>query len=163
VDIDIDHAAVQAFWEAHGEAFGGGPVPPQFWFMDTPEGADKLAGLVVHGPKRATASLARDYSDAEPIPAVGGLWVVVDGAGRPAALIRTTDVRRGPLSSVSDQFAWDEGEGDRSREHWLRAHCAYFERQAAAEGFEFHPGIETVFERFEVLWPTTDDSRASEE
>ena len=26
---------------------------------------------------------------------------------------------RGPLSSVDDQFAWDEGEGDRTRDSWL--------------------------------------------
>ncbi len=162
MDIEIDRAAVQAFWEEHGDEFGGGPVPPQFWFLDTPQGADKLAGLVVHGPKRATASLACGYSDAEPIPVVGGRWIVVDGAGRPAALIRTTDVRVGPLSSVSEQFAWDEGEGDRSRDWWLRAHHEVFAREAAGGGFEFHPDIETVFERFEVLWPTTNEPDDSE-
>jgi hypothetical protein len=35
----------------------------------------------------------------------------------------------------------------------LDAHRRYFGRQAAREGFVMHDGIETVFERFEIVWP----------
>ena len=32
-------------------------------------------------------------------------------------------------------------------------HTNFFTRQAEAEGFDFHPDIETVFERFKIVWP----------
>jgi hypothetical protein len=51
------------------------------------------------------------------------------------------------------RIAWDEGEGDRSLDWWLAAHRRYFNQQAATLGFEMHDNIETVFERFEVVWP----------
>ena len=79
--------------------------------------------------------------------------MLVDGEHRPRAIWRTTDIRIGPLSSVDEQFAWDEGEGDRTRDWWLAAHRRFFARVAAARGFDMHDAIETVFERFEVLWP----------
>ena len=50
-----------------------------------------------------------------------------------------------------DRFAWDEGEGDRTRAHWLDAHTRCFTRALAAMGQEMHPDIEVVFERFEVV------------
>lgn len=78
-----------------------------------------------------------------------------DGDGRPLAVVRTTDVRVGPLSSVDDSFAWDEGEGDRTRAWWLDGHTRFFTRQCAALGLTFSDDIGVVFERFELVWPTT--------
>jgi hypothetical protein len=43
--------------------------------------------------------------------------------------------------------------GPRTCEWWLDAHREYFRRQAAREGFTMHDCIETVFERFEIMWP----------
>jgi uncharacterized protein YhfF len=83
---------------------------------------------------------------------VGDLWVAADAAGRPRALLRTTEVRVGPLSSVDDAFAWDEGEGDRSRAMWLADHEAFFRRQLPTLGLELDPDMPTVFERFEVVY-----------
>jgi uncharacterized protein YhfF len=123
-------------------------------FGDSPEMADELGQLILHGPKRATAGLRRDFTD-DDLPRVGGHVVVVDGRGEPLCIFQTTDVRVGPLSSVDGAFAWDEGEGDRSRDWWLNAYREFFTRQAGREGFEFSPDIETVFERFKVVWPET--------
>jgi hypothetical protein len=50
-------------------------------------------------------------------------------------------------------FAWEKGEGDRTRNWWLDAHRRYFARQASRERFEVDDDILTVFERFEVVWP----------
>jgi len=79
--------------------------------------------------------------------------VVLRGDGTPVAVIRTTDVRVGPLSSVDEQFAWDEGEGERTREWWLEAHRRFFRRTFAARGWEYDEDLEIVFERFVVVWP----------
>ena len=106
------------------------------------------------GRKRATAGLLRSYEDAGlSCPEPGAFGVVVDRDEQPRCIIRTTEVRVGALTSVDDRFAWDEGEGDRSRDYWLAEHRAYFRRAAADAGFTMHDRIETVFERFEVVWP----------
>jgi uncharacterized protein YhfF len=122
-------------------------------FGDSAELAEELLGLVLDGRKRATAgSVAAFEREGAPLSSVGDHWVVVDGAGRPRAVLRTTDVRVGPLSSVDDAFAWDEGEGDRTRTMWLADHEAYFRRELASFGLEFDADMATVFERFEVVY-----------
>jgi uncharacterized protein YhfF len=105
-----------------------------------------------------SSGLPQDWSansvrTGEPPPAVGGYVVLLDGADRPRAIWRTTGLRVGPLNSVDERFAWDEGEGERTREWWLAAHRRFFERRAAEQGFQMHDQIETIFERFEVVWP----------
>jgi uncharacterized protein YhfF len=123
-------------------------------FGDSPEMATELANLVIAGIKRATASLARDYGeDREPIPKPGDFVMMLNGDERPMFIWRTTEVTIKPLSQVDQAFAWDEGEGDRTRNWWLAAHRRYFSWQASREGFEFEDEILTVFERFEVVWP----------
>jgi uncharacterized protein YhfF len=123
-------------------------------FGDGPDMATALAELTVAGIKRATAGLVRQFGPGgEPPPVVGGYVILLDGADRPCAVWRTTEVRIGPLNSVDERFAWDEGEGERTREWWLGAHRRYFERRAAAQGFQMHDEIETMFERFEIVWP----------
>lgn len=116
--------------------------------------ASELAALVVAGTKRATAGLLRDFTlNGEPMPIVGGYVVLIDGEGTPQCIWRTTEVEIKPLNAVDEKFAWDEGEGERMRDWWLAGHLRYFTRQAAREGFEMHDAIETVFERFTVVWP----------
>jgi uncharacterized protein YhfF len=154
---EIDRAAVMAFWQrgqTRGEVPNDRDEPDAVeHFGDRPELADELLELVLHGPKRATAgSLAAFEHEGAALPAVGDHWVVVDGSGRPRAVLRTTEVRVGPLSSVDDAFARDEGEGDRTRDSWLVDHHAYFRRELAALGIPFDPDLPTVFERFEVAY-----------
>ena len=123
-------------------------------FGDSPAMADELGLLILNGPKRATAGLYSDFEgDIGSLPKVGAYVVVIDGKAAPLCIFQTTEVRIGPLSSVDEKFARDEGEGDRTREWWLAAHTEFFQRQAEREGFECTPDIETVFERFKVVWP----------
>jgi uncharacterized protein YhfF len=146
--------ATDAMWQAYRAAAGLDHDRYEVVaFGDSPEMADDLADLVVSGPKRATAGLLCDFQGGEPIPEVGGHVVAIDGKGRPRCIWRTTEVTIKPLIEVDEAFAWDEGEGDRTRDDWLDGHRRFFTRQAAREGFEFHDRIETVFERFTVVWP----------
>lgn len=129
-------------------------LPPTECFGDSADLADELLDLVLTGPKRATAALVAefDYED-EPLPRIGGHWVAHDGDGEPKVVLRTTELRLGPLSSVDEQFAWDEGEGDRTLDWWLREHRRYFQRCCERLGIDFDDSIEVVFERFRVVWP----------
>ncbi len=123
-------------------------------FGDGSEAWDELVELVLRGTKRATASLARDYAPGgDPMPRVDDFVVVVDSKGTPRCIWRTTEIVVKPLIDVDDAFAWDEGEGDRTRDSWLADHRDYFAGQAAQEGFEMSDEIEAVFERFEIVWP----------
>jgi uncharacterized protein YhfF len=151
-----DTAAAEAFW---GRYLAAVAEPPSvrwsdlFQFGDSLELAEELLGLVLHGPKRATAGAAAEYeADGVLLPVVGDRSIACDGHGRPWAVLRTTDVRVGPLSSVDDAFAWDEGEGDRTRADWLRGHEAYFRRVLPGLGLEFHDDLPVVFERFDVVY-----------
>ena len=87
------------------------------------------------------------------MPRVGDFVLVVDSKGSPKCIWRTTEITVKPLIAVDDAFAWDEGEGDRTRDSWLSDHREYFSDQAEREGFEMSDTIETVFERFEIVWP----------
>ena len=158
VDIaPVDQRAVDAMWLAYVVDSGyDGPLVTAYAFGDSAELADELGTLVLHGPKRATACLLLEFEALkEPLPVVGDRCAVLGGDGRPLAIVRTTEVRVGPLSSVDSRFAWDEGEGDRTRAWWLAAHTRYFTRQCTAMDVTFDDDIAVVFERFELLWPPT--------
>jgi uncharacterized protein YhfF len=153
--IDLD--AVSSFWSratASGAVAEGTPLPSLIEpFGDSVELADELIDLVVHGPKRATASAMVDYEiEQRTLPEPGLLSIATDGSGTARAVLRTTEVRVGPLASVDDAFAWDEGEGDRTRASWLTDHETYFRRYLPTIGVEFDPDMSTVFERFEVVY-----------
>ena len=150
-----DPTAVAAMWSEFCAATGvsGDPVDV-FAFGLTVEQADGLGRLVLHGPKRATAGLVADFeAEGTPLPQVGDHNVFVLGDGRPGGVLRTTDIRIGPLSSVDAQFAWDEGEGDRSLAYWLEAHRDYCRRRCEALGMPYSEAVAVAFERFELVWP----------
>jgi ribonuclease BN (tRNA processing enzyme)/uncharacterized protein YhfF len=155
--VPVDVAGGRRLWR---EYLATNPVqPPEDdlvveCFGDSPELADTLIRLVADGPKRATAGLVAAYSaEGEPLPRVGSHWVACDGSGVPRAVLRTTELRVGPLSSVDEQFAWDEGEDDRTLASWLDGHRRYFRRECERLGLEFTDDVEVCFERFDVVWP----------
>ena len=147
--------AIEAFWQDYRRARG---VPDQSYdvcrFGSSPAMGDELLALVLKGQKRATACLMQQIeAGREGMARVGGYCVMLDGRDRPAAIWRTTDVTVKPLNQVDDAFAWDEGEGDRTRADWLRMHVSYYTALAEREGFTFDEGMTTVFERFTIVWP----------
>lgn len=155
--IETDNAAARAMWAAYRASLAEPPpeqLPPVETFGDSPELADELIAFVVDGPKRATAGLVAEFEAAgEELPRVGDHWIACDGSGTPRVVLRSAEVRIGPLSSVDAQFAWDEGEYDRSLESWLRGHNAFFARSCERLGIEFSDRLDVVFERFQVVWP----------
>lgn len=147
--------AVVAFWNAYRANRG---VPEQDYDVcrmgSSAEMGDELLDLILRGPKRATACLLRDVeTGGETMPRVGGHVVVVDGSDRPRAIWRTRTVDVKPLDQVDAAFAWDEGEGDRTRADWLAMHNSYFDAQSKDRGFAFDDSMPAVFERFTLVWP----------
>jgi ribonuclease BN (tRNA processing enzyme)/uncharacterized protein YhfF len=153
VDVQAGRRMWRDYLAARPDLPVDGEVPVEF-FGDGPRMADELIAVVLEGPKRATAGLVAGYVAAgEPLPRVGSHWVACDGAGRPRAVLRTTELRVGPLGSVDAAFAWDEGEDDRTLESWLEGHRRYFRRECERLGAEFSDDLEVCFERFDVVWP----------
>ena len=144
----------QAFWDQfcaetkhqgkpfNAEYFGGTDV------------ADELLGLVLKGQKQATCMLARWinlYPEIE--PKIGNLTIILDAKEKPHCVIKTTKVHIAPVNSVTKEFAWREGEGERTREDWLRIHNKFFEAEAKEYGFDYTPEDPAIFEEFEMVWP----------
>jgi len=152
----LDDQSAAAMWAAfvgaHPEHAGENPAFERFG--DSAEMADELLALVLDGTKRATAGAVVEFrAEDEPLPRIGGLWIVADAQGTARCVLRSTQLRIGPLDSVDEAFASDEGEGDRTRPWWLEAHRDYFRGSCARLGVEFSDRLEVVFERFAVVWP----------
>ena len=156
---------IAAFWErAQQHAnLGGVPSymgvdplavlrPPAWAFGATPEQADDLLALVIDGTKTATASALWDYeAEGEELPTVGTLGIVLDGAGRPRALVVTSGVRTVPFAEVDEEHAHAEGEGDRSLASWREVHEDFFTKHASHDR-GFSADMPVVLEQIEVLY-----------
>lgn len=155
--VRVDRDAGLAMWAEYRAAHPEAPTDDDVvveCFGDSPELADELIAFVVDGPKRATAGLVAEYAaDGDALPRIGSHWVACDGSGRPRAVLRTTELRLGPVSSVDPQFAWDEGEYERTLESWLEGHRRYWRRSCERIGMEYSDDLEVCFERFRVVWP----------
>ena len=145
------------FWARFQAATGETAKGPRFVdaFADSPDLQDELAALVIAGDKRATAALDRWYDDTTR-PRPGDLALILDGRSDPACVIRTTRIDIMPVSKVDAEFAFEEGEGDKTLQWWLDAHRAYWLREAAREGLDYHDDLDVCCERFELVWAPQD-------
>ena len=129
-------------------------TPYQVWYFgNSAEMALELADLVIAGVKTATASLAKTNEvEPENAPVDDGYSVVTDFAGEPLCIIQTAEIRHLPFCQVNADFAFDEGEGDRTLEYWRRVHHDYFTREASKLGFDFDENSIVCCERFKLLF-----------
>lgn len=153
---DLPDPEVQAFWERSCRALNLPlDTPYDAWdFGDSATMADELLELVLARTKRATAGLVEAFRrDGEPVPEVGDLSVILDGAGRPRCVIETTSVEVKPFHAVDAVFAATEGEGDGSLRYWRDAHRRFFGRECARLGLgAFREGMAVVCETFELRY-----------
>ncbi|GAA2021751.1 ASCH domain-containing protein [Pseudokineococcus marinus] len=167
MDADRPADEIVRFWETARSRAGLGrlsvvtgtsaatAVPPPAWaFGADPQQADELLALVLEGTKTATASARWEYeAEGEELPRPGELSIVLDGAGHPRALVRTTSVDVVPFRDVTAEHAHAEGEGDRSLAHWRAVHERFFSATLAEVGRGFDDGLLVVCERLQLLHP----------
>lgn len=115
---------------------------------------DELADLVLAGDKRATTSLYELYEfENEKIPCVGDYSIILDGSDHAVCIIRDIDVEIMPFCCVDEEYAFTEGEGDKSLDYWRREHEKFFSQELMEEtGREFKPDAKVVCETFEVVF-----------
>lgn len=154
----MTNEAVQQFWQdyiatlddkhPHHQA-----VYSAWGFGDSPQMANDLGALVLAGTKTATASAVWSYEDdGDPEPYPGEISIILDGNQQPMCIIQTTEIFVKPFNEVDAQFAYDEGEGDRSLTYWRDAHERFFTRAFADSDREFTETMPVLCERFKVIY-----------
>lgn len=124
-----------------------------YHFCADEENANTCAWLVLEGEKRATAGLLWSYEDDdEPLPQVGQLTVVTDWDEAPQCIIETTSVEICPFEEVDAEFAYEEGEDDKSLAHWRAEHWKFFSQECEAIGKIPDARMPVILERFNVVW-----------
>ena len=149
---------VEAFWQAYLASLPEGVEPPssyEAWsFCDNEEAANELGDLVKAGIKTATCSLVWEYeAENEELPQVGDVSIITNWDGDPLCIIETIEVQVKAFNEVEKEFAYDEGEGDRSLVYWRRVHWDVFSKECLAIGQESTETMPLVCERFRVVFP----------
>jgi uncharacterized protein YhfF len=120
---------------------------------DSPEMADELGALIANGSKTATCSSVWEWeAEGQAWPQAGHLTLVLNGAGQPLCMIEVVEVTVKPFNQVDAQFAYEEGEGDRSLDYWRSIHQHFFERGLSRIDKQFSEDIPLVCERFKVIY-----------
>lgn len=123
-------------------------------FGDIPELADELGQLVLNGTKTGTCSVLWEWeAEQSPPPTVGLKTIVLNWEGIPLCIIETTEVTIRAFNALDAQFAYNEGEGDRTLESWRCEHWKYFSRVLPKIGKAPTPDMPLVCERFRVIYP----------
>lgn len=154
--IRIEDPSIKIMWNKYLSSGGVDEKKERFttWhFCDNPKDADELASLVKSGIKTATSSLCEiyDIDEEDTLPKVGECSIITDWAGRAQCIIETVEVTLVPFKDVDEDFAYSEGEGDRSLEHWRRVHRNFFMRELEEHPIEFSEDMLVVCEKFKVV------------
>ena len=124
------------------------------YYYGYPEQADEILAALLRGDKRATTGLRCLYElENEPLPQVGQYSVILDSQGLPRCITRISRVEITRFRDISEEYAFIEGEGDKSLTWWKNAHRELFTRECREDaGIEFGEDMECVCEYFEVVY-----------
>jgi len=121
-------------------------------FCNDEKNANELAELTLQGIKRATTSLKYWYEvENEKIPEEGDLNIITDWKGNPVCVIKNVKVSIIPFKDVDEDFAYREGEGDKSLKYWRDVHIEYFTKELKEKDIEFNEDMLVVCEEFDVV------------
>ena len=123
------------------------------FFGDSADMADRLLIPILSGIKTATCSSLWEWEHENETPLTPGtLAVIIDGSGTPRCIIETLSVTPTPYNEVDADFAYHEGENDRTLEGWRKAHWAFFSRTLPRIGREPAETMPLLCERFRVIY-----------
>jgi uncharacterized protein YhfF len=149
---------IEAYWQSYLDTLSeDSPVRDEQYLAeawgDSPQMADELGALISAGTKTATCSALWEYeAEGESLPEVGVKTVVLDGNDAPLCIVETTEVEIRPYEEVDAQFAYEEGEGDRSLDYWREAHWRFFSHTLPNIGKEPTTDMPLVCERFHIVY-----------
>ena len=114
---------------------------------------DELLELVIKGIKTGTSSWYETYQiDDEPLPKIGEQSFIMNSKDEPICVIEIVSVEVKPFLEVREDFAYLEGEGDRSLNYWRKTHIQFFKASSKNWGLSWDPETQhVVCEIFKVL------------
>jgi uncharacterized protein YhfF len=125
-----------------------------FHFCLTENEANYCANLVKSGIKRATSSLEWCFTVGdEDYPEEGELDIVTNWNKEPQCIIEITSVEVRPFNKINEEFALEEGEGDKSIESWRNVHWDFFCKECRELGLKATESMPIVLQRFKVVHP----------
>jgi uncharacterized protein YhfF len=153
----MDNLQIEQYWKAYLATLPDDVAADEMYiidqFGDSPQLMDELMTLVLAGTKTATCSALWEWeAEGSDLPKVGTKSIVLDSNHQPVCILETTEITIRPFNEVDAQFAYDEGEDNRSLESWRREHWKYFSR--VLPKINKVPTIEMplVCERFRVIY-----------
>lgn len=94
------------------------------------ESREKLNDFMLHGNKRATAGLFKDYEEeGEPLEHIGEHLAMLDNDGAHIATLEVTRIEILRFIDVPDEFALAEAEGDLNAADFRASHLAFWSRE----------------------------------
>ena len=112
------------------------------------ESREKLNNFILHGNKRATAGLFKDYEEeGEPLEYVGEQLAMLDNNGVHIATLEVTRIEVLRFIDVPDGFALAEAEGDLDAADFRASHLAFWGR----EGEDINDDTEIVTLYFNLI------------
>lgn len=127
--------------------------PQSFCFCDNKKDADECAELVIKKIKQATSPSFWSFSkNNEPLPKIDDLSIVTNWDNKPKAIIKTTKIEIVKFKNITADYAFIEGEGDKSLEYWKKVHWNYYKKEM--KEFNEYPNeeMDIVCEYFETIW-----------
>lgn len=153
----MNNEKLKQYWQSYIAEFpnisSGSESYEAHQFGDSSALADKLGDLILKGVKTATCSALWEWeAEGSDLPKVGAKTIVLDGNEKPLCIIETTEIAIRAFSEVDAQFAYEEGEDDRSLESWRKEHWEYFSRVLPHIGKQPSPEMLLVCERFHIVY-----------
>lgn len=109
---------------------------------------EKLISLVLSGDKRATTSLYSEFiEDKKSLPKIRERSIILHDNNNDACLIEIEKVIITEFKNITDDFAFIEGEGDKSLEYYRNEHYKIFKKI----DLNFNDESKVVFEMFKVI------------
>ena len=142
----------EAFIARHPE-YRHQPKPESYYFCDNKKDADACAELVVKGIKQATSTSLWWYNQNKAaLPIAGDLAIVTNWEGEAKAIIKCTKVDQVPFNKITADYAYIEGEGDRSLAYWQQVHWDYYTREMEPYGAKPAQDMIIICEQFMTIW-----------
>ncbi|WP_257667955.1 ASCH domain-containing protein [Parapedobacter tibetensis] len=127
--------------------------PPSYYFCDNKKDADECAELVLKGIKQASSpSVWWFQKNNEEVPEVGNLAIVTNWNGEPKAIIQTIKIEIVKFKDITPEYAFIEGEGDKSLAYWKTVHWEYYANEMKEDGESPNQEMEIVCEYFKTVW-----------
>jgi uncharacterized protein YhfF len=149
--------SIAQFWQTYRNTRGAdiAATPTEVYhFCDNEDDANELGELVLRGEKQATTALllSHEFENA-PLPKEGDLNIITNWQGDPLCVIEITDVVVRPFFAVDSDFAYREGEGDKSLAYWRDVHRDFFTRECETMHVPFDEGLPVVCISFRCVYP----------